>query len=256
MENGGIVDLAARLRAAARVTVLTGAGVSAASGVPTFRGDQGLWRQFRPEDLATPDAFRRDPALVWEWYSWRRQAMASCSPNAAHQVIARWTRRSPECRVITQNVDDLHVQAGTRQLVRLHGSLWEMSCAGIGSLDGACAAGRRPWRDERALPAGVVPRCPYCGGLARPAVVWFGEALAREHVEAARRAAACDLFLTIGTSSLVYPAAGLVHEARDLGAFTVEINLAATPVSATVDLAIPGAAEQILPAVDSAMQEI
>ena len=143
--------------------------------------------------------------------------------------------------MITQNVDDLHVRAGTPGLIRLHGSIWELSCAA------RCAAGARPWRDERVPLLPLPPQCPHCGGLARPAVVWFGESLDHATLDAAAQATACDVFLTIGTSSIVYPAAGLVHEARHRGAFTAEINLEATPASSTVDLAIHGAAEQILP---------
>src|SRR5258705_11075330 len=178
--------LAARLRAARRVTVMTGAGVSAASGVPTFRGPGGLWRTYRPEDLATPDAFAYDPALGWERDAWRREQGAACTPNAAPDVLARWSHRDPRgpgdargadpsgprsqtVRVITQNVDDLHIRAGTRDLIRLHGSLWELRC-----FDG-CGQGATPWRDERVPLPDAVPRCPYCGGRARPAVVWFGE---------------------------------------------------------------------------------
>jgi len=214
--------------------------VSAASGVPTFRGPDGLWRRYRPEDLATPGAFARDPSLVWEWYAWRRERVAACRPNAAHGVLARWSQHDG-FRLITQNVDDLHGRAGTRGLVRLHGSLWELKCVK------ACPKGARPWRDERVPLAPCPPRCPHCGGLARPAVVWFGEALDHATLDAALQATACDLFLTVGTSSLVYPAAGLVHEAQRRGAFTAEINLEATPASSAVDLAIHGAAEQILP---------
>ena len=256
--------LASQIKGARRLTILTGAGVSAASGVPTFRGPQGLWRQFRPEDLATPEAFARDPQVVWEWYAWRREQIATCRPNPAHQVIASWAngvrpRNDPSLgsdpgistlkvaeiaqnvAVITQNVDDLHVRAGTPRLIRLHGSIWELSCAG------RCPAGTRPWRDERVPLSPLPPRCPHCGGLARPAVVWFGEPLDAATLDAALQATACDVFLTVGTSSLVYPAAGLVHEAQRRGAFTAEINLEATPASSAVDLAIQGAAEQILP---------
>ena len=216
--------------------------MSAASGVPTFRGPQGLWRQFRPEDLATPDAFARDPVLVWEWYAWRREMIAGCRPNAAHEVIAAWSRRDG-CRVLTQNVDDLHVRAGTGHLVRLHGSVWELSCWG------GCAKGAAPWRDERVPLPEVPPHCPHCGQLARPAVVWFGESLDQRDVTAALEAAACDVFLTVGTSSIVYPAAGFAHHARERGAFTAEVNLDETPASSLVDLTIRGAAEEVLPAV-------
>ena len=241
-----VTALAARIEKAERLTILTGAGVSAASGVPTFRGHEGLWRQYRPEDLATPEAFGRDPLLVWEWYAWRRERLATCRPNAAHDVIATWSRR-PGCRVVTQNVDDLHIRAGTRKLVRIHGSIWELSCWE------SCAQGATPWRDDSIPFESLPPRCPHCGGTARPAVVWFGESLRGEDLRAALDATACDLFLTVGTSAVVYPAAGLVHEARRRGAFTVEVNLEATPSSREVDLAILGAAEDVLPRVASLM---
>lgn len=256
-----LATLAARIRAATRLTILTGAGVSAASGVPTFRGPGGLWRQYRAEDLATPEAFARDPQLVWEWYGWRREKVAACRPNAAHDVIASWSGSDPihgptrgvrppytgrlKVTVLTQNVDDLHLRAGTRDLVRLHGSIWELSC-----WDG-CETGSTPWRDERVPLAELPPRCPHCGRLARPAVVWFGESLNAGNVDAALRATACDVFLTVGTSSIVYPAAGLVHQARRQGAFTAEVNLEETPASSSVDVAIHGGAEQILPAIDA-----
>ena len=234
--------LAARIRGARRFTILTGAGVSAASGVPTFRGQDGLWRQYRAADLATPEAFARDPRLVWEWYAWRRELIAACRPNVAHDVIAAWSR-NPGCRVVTQNVDDLHLQAGTRELVRMHGSIWELSCWG------RCAAGSTPWRDDRVPMTDLPPYCPHCGRVARPAVVWFGESLRPENLDAAVRATACDVFLTVGTSALVYPAAGLVDDARQHGAFTAEINLENTPASAAVDVAIHASAEEILPAI-------
>jgi NAD-dependent deacetylase len=235
--------LTARLRAAGAVTVLTGAGVSAASGVPTFRGPDGLWKTFRPEQLATPHAFARDPRLVWEWYDWRRQRIAGCSPNAAHVTLAAWSRRLPRFTLVTQNVDGLHERALTQNVVRLHGSIWELRHA---------QPDRAPcqdvWRDEtvplRALPA----RCPRCEGLARPAVVWFGESLGSDELRAADAATACDVFLVVGTASVVYPAAGLTGTARRRGAFTVEINPDETEASPTVDLAIRGRAEDILPA--------
>jgi NAD-dependent deacetylase len=240
--NDPKAQLAARIRDAGRLTILTGAGVSAASGVPTFRGTNGLWRNYRPEDLATPQAFARDPHTVWEWYAWRRELIAGCRPNAAHDVIARWSTR-PGCRVITQNVDDLHLAAGTRDLIRLHGSIWELSCAN------RCAPGATPWRDDRAPLPELPPRCPHCGGIARPAVVWFGESLDPEDVDAAMDATACDLFLTVGTSAVVYPAAGFVHEARRRGAFTAEVNMEETAASSAVHLALHGPAEEILPAI-------
>jgi len=229
--------------------------VSAASGVPTFRGPRGLWRTYRPEDLATPDAFAYDPALVWEWYAWRRALVASCAPNAAHEVLARWSHNDADpqgprraVRVVTQNVDDLHLRAGTRDLIRLHGSLWELKC-----FDG-CGRGATPWRDERVPLPDALPQCPHCGGHARPAVVWFGESLDRVDVESASDATACEVFLTVGTSAVVYPAAGLVRQAQSRGAFTAEINLEETPASSLVDLSILGAAEQVLPALDQLVE--
>jgi NAD-dependent SIR2 family protein deacetylase len=242
-----VADLARRVAAASRLTVLTGAGVSAASGVPTFRGAGGLWRQYRAEDLATPGAFQRDPRLVWDWYASRRAIVAGCEPNAAHQVLAGWSR-DRRCVVVTQNVDDLHLRAGTERLIRLHGSLWELRCSGQAQVEasvaGAACGGR--WRDER-VQLGVLPTCPQCGALARPAVVWFGEALDERDLEEALAATACDLFITIGTSAVVYPAAGLVHQARRHGAITAEINVEPTAASGLVDIAITGAAEEILP---------
>jgi len=238
-------ELASRVRDARSVTVMTGAGVSAASGVPTFRGPDGLWRTVRPEDLATREAFARDPALVWEWYSWRRARVASCRPNAAHEVLARWSQdTSRQVRVVTQNVDDLHLRAGTRDLIRLHGSMWETRCFN------GCTAGVRAWRDEDVVAPDRLPRCPHCGGLARPAVVWFGESLDASDVERATQAASCEVFLTVGTSAIVYPAAGFARIAQARGAFTAEINLESTPASPLVDLSILGPAEDVLPTVD------
>lgn len=235
--------LADRIRGARRLTILTGAGISAPSGVPTFRGPDGLWRRYRVEDLATPEAFQRNPLLVWEWYDWRRGKIAGCRPNAGHDVIAGWSQTRPECRVITQNVDDLHVRAGTRHLTRIHGSIWELSCWD------RCTKGGAAWRDERVPLGELPPPCRHCGGLARPAVVWFGEALRMDSLRAALDATACDVFLTVGTSAVVYPAAGLVDESRRRGAFTAEINLEETPASGSVDVAIHGGAEEVLPRV-------
>ena len=238
-------ELTDRIRDARRITVMTGAGVSAASGVPTFRGPGGLWRQYRPEELATPQAFARDPSLVWEWYEWRRERIASCAPNRAHEVLAAWSSRHTGCRVVTQNVDDLHVRAGTRGLVRLHGSIWELSCWR------RCPSAPRRWRDERVPLPERPPRCPSCGGLARPAVVWFGESLDPADVAAAHAATACDVFLTVGTSAIVYPAAAFVHDARRRGAFTAEINLEPTPASSVVDVAVQGPAEELLAQIEA-----
>ena len=232
--------LSEHIRQAHRLTILTGAGVSAASGVPTFRDHDGLWSRYRPEDIATPEAFERDPLFCWTWYAWRRETIARCRPNAAHDVIARWSRELPNCRVITQNVDDLHIVAGTRGLIRLHGSIWELSCT-VSRCGGS-------WRDERVPLSEMPPRCPNCGGLARPAVVWFGEPLPDDAIDAALQSTFCDVFLTIGTSALVYPAAAFADVARERGAFTAEINLDETPASSAVHVTIRGRAEEVLPA--------
>lgn len=257
-EQTGITPLLDRMRPDVRLTVLTGAGVSAASGVPTFRGADGLWKNFRPETLATPQAFARDPRLVWEWYDWRRQMIATCRPNAAHRVMADWGRRFPHFTLITQNVDGLHEMAAAETaaalaespagppstgVIRLHGSIWEVTCWR------RCAASPPRWRDETVPLAEIPPRCPHCAGLIRPGVVWFGESLDPDIVDRAHRACDCDVFITVGTSAVVYPAAGLIDLARRHGAFTVEINPEATP--AVVDLALRGGAENILPEVDA-----
>jgi NAD-dependent deacetylase len=241
-------ELVERLRQPdARITVLTGAGVSAASGVPTFRGADGLWKNFRPEALATAEAFRRDPGVVWEWYAWRRSRIAACEPNDAHRVLAGWSHRLPNFKLITQNVDGLHERAGTEKTIRLHGSIWEVSCWQ------RCPASPRRWRDDTVTFKEMPPHCPYCGGLIRPGVVWFGETLESSVISQALDAAICDVFLTVGTSAVVYPAAGLIEEARRHGAFTVEINPEATPATQTVDLALGGGAETILPQINQAI---
>ena len=241
MGRASLEQLAQRLTRDARITVLTGAGVSAASGVLTFRGAGGLWKQFAPETLATPQAFARDPALVWEWYDWRRQTIAACAPNAAHRVLANWSRRFPSFQLITQNVDGLHERAGTERVLRLHGSIWEVSCWQ------RCAAAPARWRNEDAPLQRIPPTCPHCGGLVRPGVVWFGEGLDPDVLDAAQAASDCDVFLTVGTSSVVYPAASFFEEARRHGAFTVEVNPEATPASAMADLVFRAPAEVVLP---------
>jgi NAD-dependent protein deacetylase/lipoamidase len=261
--------LVERLTREARVTVLTGAGVSAASGVPTFRGADGLWKNFRPETLATAEAFGRDPKLVWEWYAWRRSRIAACDPNPAHRVLAEWSRRFPNFRLITQNVDGLHESAFAKastsakasadktagqghasDVIRLHGSIWEVSC-----WEG-CAKAPKRWRDETLSFDELPPRCPHCGGLIRPGVVWFGETLDPAVVRKASQAAECDVFITIGTSAIVYPAAGFLAAAKQHGAFTAEINPEATPATSTVDLALMGGAERILPEIDALLPAV
>ena len=221
-----------------RAVVLTGAGVSAESGVPTFRGPGGLWRQYRPEDLATPAAFARDPQLVWEWYDWRRGVIGACRPNPAHHTLADMQARLADFTLITQNVDGLHQAAGSRQVLELHGNIWRLRCTREGTT----------WWD-RAIPlAELPPRCAHCGALLRPDVVWFGEHLPADVLEAAfAAAAACDLMLVVGTSALVQPAASLPLMARQNGAVLVEVNPQPTPLSDFVNLSLREPAAQALP---------
>jgi len=238
-----LATLAARVRAAARLTVLTGAGVSAASGVPTFRGPGGLWRTYRAADLASPDAFADDPRLVWEWYDWRRQAVARASPNPAHHILAQWSDR-PGFTLITQNVDGLQERAGARGVLRFHGSIWQVRCAT------ACAGSPAAWLDETVPFPALPPACPYCEGILRPNVVWFGEPIPADVFARSFAATDCDVFLTIGTSALVYPAAALILEAGRHGAWTAEINVEDTPASSVVGITVRGKVEEILVELD------
>jgi NAD-dependent deacetylase len=225
------------LRSAASVVVLTGAGISAESGIPTFRGPGGLWRSYRPEDLATPQAFVRDPKLSWEWYDWRRSVIAAVEPNAGHAALASIEQRTPRFTLVTQNVDGLHDRAGSRRLLKIHGDIWTLRCT-------VCS---REWRDLRPSLPELPPKCD-CGAMARPGVVWFGETLPHgvwgEAVEATRNA---ELMLVIGTSVVVYPAAGLVDLVKAVGAKVIEINPAETPVSSLVDLSWRAPAAEALP---------
>ena len=229
------------LGAASSVAVLTGAGISAESGIPTFRSAGGLWRNFRAEDLATPQAFARDPKTVWEWYDWRRGLIAAAKPNPGHLALAALESRFPEFTLITQNVDGLHDRAGSRRPLKVHGDIWDLRCTACG----------RTWRDQRAPLPELPPRCE-CGGMARPGVVWFGEALPSEiWTEAEVAAGSADVFLVVGTSALVYPAAGLVLIAKSGGARVVEVNPERTQFSDDVDCRLEGAAGEVLPALAS-----
>ena len=225
------------LRQARSIAVLTGAGVSAESGVPTFRGAGGLWRRHRAENLATPEAFARDPKLVWEWYDWRRGVLADVKPNAGHYALAELEHRSPNFTLITQNVDGLHELAGSRNVLRVHGSIWMLRCLECG----------REEEDRRSPLGELPPRCT-CGGMLRPGVVWFGEPLPSEVWKRAEAAArSCELLLVIGTSAVVYPAAGLSHVAKASGARVIEINIAETPLSREIDAFLLGPSGEVLP---------
>ncbi len=225
------------LRSATSIVALTGAGISAESGVPTFRGAGGLWKQYRPEQLATPEAFARDPKLVWEWYQWRRRLLARAEPNPGHSALAELEQRTPRFTLITQNVDGLHEQAGSRNILKLHGDIWEVRCL---------ACGRRR-RDTRLEFPEMPPRCA-CGGTLRPGVVWFGEPLPPGVWAAAGKAvASAEVMLVVGTSAVVYPAAGLVPLAKSAGAKLIEVNPEETPLSSMLDRSFRGRAGEILP---------
>jgi len=225
------------LKNASSVVALTGAGISAESGIPTFRGSGGLWRQFRPEDLATPQAFARDPKLVWEWYQWRRGLIAKAEPNPGHYALAELEQRVPRFTLVTQNVDGLHDRAGSRRILKVHGDIWNVRCV---------ACGRERLEARLEMPE-LPPRCT-CGGMLRPGVVWFGEPLPADvWQEAGAAAGDCEVLLVVGTSAVVYPAAGLVPLAKSRGARVVEINLEETPFSASVDRSLRGKAGELLP---------
>ena len=225
------------LKQAKSVAVLTGAGVSAESGVPTFRGNNGLWKQRRAEDLATPGAFARNPQLVWEWYDWRRSVLAKANPNPGHYALAELEKRVSNFTLITQNVDGLHELAGSHNVLRLHGSIWRVRCLGCNNE-----------RFDRRIPFPEIPPKCECGGTLRPGVVWFGEALPQDVWQAAENAArTAELFLVIGTSAVVYPAAGLAQIAKSSGARVVEINIAETQLSDQIDQFLQGPSGELLP---------
>jgi NAD-dependent deacetylase len=220
-----------------KVVVFTGAGISADSGIPTFRGPDGLWRNFRAEELATAEAFRRDPLLVWEWYEWRRGLIRNAKPNAAHEAVARL----PDAAVVTQNVDGLHARAGAHDVIELHGNIFRTRCT----------KEQHTEIHEEAFGA-LPPRCP-CGALLRPDVVWFGEMLPDDAVARAVSAIrTADLLLVIGTSGVVYPAAGFVTLHRGL---SIEINPEASGVSSACRYAIAAKAAAATPSIVEAILE-
>lgn len=231
-------DLIRFLKKADRVAVLTGAGVSQESGLRTFRDAQsGLWAQYRPEDLASPEAFARDPKLVWDWYAFRREAIKGARPNAGHYALVEMEKKFPAFTLITQNVDGLHRFAGSKKVLELHGNILRVRCADCGTFT-------ETWGDD----SESVPRCGKCSGLLRPDVVWFGEALPRAELESAVSAAReAQVFFSIGTSGVVQPAAALAHAARNKGSVVVEINAESTPLTSKTDFAFHGKSGEILP---------
>ena len=237
--------LAAALAQAERWVVMTGSGISAESGVPTFRDAQtGLWAKYDAEQLATPEAFSANPTLVWDWYVWRRELIQRAEPNAGHRALATLAQLKPELTLVTQNIDGLHQRAGNTEVVEFHGSIQRDKCF-------ACDRPAIRTHDTAERP----PRCELCDGMIRPDVVWFGEAIPAAALESAFRAVErCEVFLSVGTSALVYPAAGLAQVAAERNAIVVEININSTPLTATADYALQGLATYWLPAITANVQ--
>lgn len=240
-QEAAINQAADILRRADRLVVLTGAGVSAESGVPTFRGSNGLWEGHHIEEVATPEAFQRDPKLVWRFYNMRRAALAGIQPNPAHRALVELERRWGPARftLVTQNIDGLHQAAGSQRVLELHGRLSRVRCT-------AC----RYIADRPGESLPELPRCPECDELIRPDVVWFHEMLPQDiWLQAAERTTSCSCFLVVGTSAVVYPAAGLIRMARDVGAALLEFNIERTAASRSVDVGLYGPAGRLLPEV-------
>jgi NAD-dependent deacetylase len=231
-------ELVALINNDTRITVLTGAGISAESGIPTFRdAENGLWANYRPEDLASLSAFQRNPTLLWEWYNWRREMVMRAAPNAGHHALVQLQAWSRHFTLVTQNVDQFHQRAGSTNVIELHGNLMTA----------------RRFDENEVLPLpekldSLPPYCPVTGKLLRPNIIWFGESLPSAAVNAAEKASLeCDVFLSIGTSGLVYPAAGLPVMAMEKGAVVVEVNPDETTISDMVSMRIPGRSSEVLP---------
>jgi len=241
VSDDAVAGAAAILRAATRVVALTGAGVSAESGVPTFRGAGGLWEGQPVEEVATPEAFAADPVRVWRFYEERRRNLLRVAPNPAHATLARWQERFGSFTLVTQNVDRLHQAAGSRGVLELHGSVWAIRCASCGQS-----------RDARTVPLPALPPvCAACGGMERPGVVWFGEYLPTDVVFAAADAIrACDVLVVVGTSAVVYPAAGLVEVATSAGGKVIEVNPEASAKAHLAHVCVRGPAGEMLPRID------
>jgi len=223
---------------ASNVTVLSGAGISAESGIPTFRGEDGLWKNFRPEDLATPEAFSKDPKLVWEWYEWRRKLIKDSKPNPGHYALADLEQQVADYTLITQNIDGLHQMAGSRNIVEMHGNLWQIRCTNCGNIEQNFEV---PFKE---LP----PLCKDCNSLGRPNIVWFGEMIPMPIIDKSLTSIEnCQVMLIIGTSGVVEPAASMGLVAKQTGKTVIEINLETTPNSNFYDLSINGKSGEILP---------
>jgi NAD-dependent deacetylase len=232
-----LIDAAARVLSNSRsAIILTGAGISKESGIPTFRDSDGLWQTYRPEELASREGFLSNPSLVWSWYRQRLKTARETNPNAGHIALAELERLLPKVLLITQNVDNLHHRAGSREIVELHGNIERYRCFEYGHP----ASEDESWGDEP-------PRC-HCGSLIRPDIVWFGEPLPEAELECAfGETGRCDTCFVVGTSGLIYPAAGLPHVAKNAGAILIEVNVEASGVTQAVDIFLEGKSGEILP---------
>ncbi|WP_099210803.1 NAD-dependent protein deacetylase [Thermococcus henrietii] len=245
---------AAKILARSRFAIaFTGAGISAESGVPTFRGSNGLWKRYRPEELATPEAFDRDPRLVWEFYRWRMRRILDAKPNPAHYALAELERMGVLKAVITQNVDDLHREAGTRNPIELHGNIFRVRCTSCPYRENLKESGRvHEFVDSKDL-----PRCPRCGSLLRPDVVWFGEALPRGTLEEAfRLAEKADAVIVVGTSGVVYPAAYIPYIVKEHGGRVIEVNVERSGITPIADVFLRGKAAEVLPKLVELVREL
>lgn len=225
------------LKSSKYVVVLAGAGLSQESGVPTFRGADGLWKQFRAEELATPQAFQRNPELVWEWYCWRRSIIAKAEPNQAHYAIVELEKKYEQFLLITQNVDGVHRKAGSKKYIEIHGCIWESKCVDCYSVV-----------DDFETDHTKISPCKKCGGIMRPNVVWFGEAIPDMNLRKSYYAAqSCDVMIVVGTSGYVQPAASLPFLAKQNNAKVIDINIEPTSISEIADIFIQGRAGEVLP---------
>ena len=233
------------LLASKRITVLTGAGISAESGIPTFRGKEGLWKTYRAEQLATPTAFIEDPKLVWEWYDWRRGIIGTKEPNPGHNVLASWEELFPHFALITQNIDGLHQKAGSKNVIELHGNIWKQRCIEEQTI-----------LENHDIPLREIPpHCPTCGALLRPHVVWFGESLDGSVLQQSFMLSSnCDVMLAIGTSAVVQPAASLPLSAAEAGAKLIEINPDPTPLTTYADFSFRAKSGELLPLLDAELK--
>ena len=243
LETGVLIAV---LSQAKHIAVSTGAGISAESGIPTFRGKEGLWKKHRAEELATPTAFAQNPQLVWEFYEWRRGIISEKIPNPGHEVIARWENVFPVFSLITQNIDGLHQKAGSTDMLELHGNIWKLRCTEEGTIS----------ENHQTPLEEVPPLCPDCGALLRPHVVWFGESLSPTVLQKAfQLSSECDVMFVIGTSALVQPAASLPLAAAEAGAKIVEINPDPTPLTPYADFSFRGKSGEILSFIDEELQK-